>query len=236
MLAAMSTEPLPWWRTEVGWCAALGLLPAVHGLAHLAEQWSAFGGRIAWLARMRGTSGPLIGVLEVAAVAGYAAWLVLQVRALRRPASDPSADETALARAHGSVARPAALLTAALAVLHALLLWLPRMTGRASLLEGYELLRTATGTLPGLVLAAVGLTAFSFHLAAGLVPALSLLGALRTAEARQAARLVTTGLGACALILGVQLAGWHATGAGTVWPVHVVAPDDAPSAAAEEKA
>lgn len=224
----MSTEALPWWRTEVGWCAVLGLLPVIHGIAHLGEQWSAFGGRIEWLMRMRATSsGPLVGVVELAVVVGYGAWLTLQLRALRRErADDPTASESLLARAHASVARPAALVTAALALLHALVLWLPRVLGHASLLESYELLRTASGTLPVLVLAALGLSALALHVAAGVPTALAALGWMRAPEARQAVRLVSSGLAVCVLVLAVQLFGWHATGTGTVWPVRIVAPEE----------
>jgi hypothetical protein len=222
----MPTHDLPWWRTEVGWCAVLGLLPVVHGIVHLAEQWSAFGGRIAWLMRMRATSsGPPVALLELAVVSGYVAWLVLQVRALRRGPLTVDG-ESVLARAHASVARPAGLLTATLASLHALLLWLPRALGRASHLESYEILRTATGTWPWLAASALGLSAFVLHVAAGPPTSLAVLGLARTPESRQAARLVSTGLAVCLLVLAAQLVGWHATGTGTVWPVRVVAPDE----------
>ncbi len=198
----------------------------VHGALHLAEQWSAFRGRFGWLVQMRTTgSGPVAGLLELVVVVGYAAWLILGLRSLRGPRTeDPLFDGSRLARAHAAVARPAALVTAAAALLHAALLWLPRWLGHASHLESYELLRSATGTLPHLVLAALGLSAFSLHVAAGLPGALFTVGALRSAEARQPARLVSSGLGVSLFLLGVQLAGWHATGAGTVWPVRVVEP------------
>jgi hypothetical protein len=35
---------------------------------------------------------------------------------------------------------------------------------------------------------------------------------------------VSSGLGVSLFLLGVQLAGWHATGTGTVWSVRVIEP------------
>ncbi len=228
----VSASAAPWWRTEDGWRVMLGVVPLLPwALFHLAEQWTAFGGRAAWLGRMRVTSTGAMGVLELAVVLSCAVWLVLLVRGRLGQRSAPGrevAHESALSRGLAAVEEPAAFLTASLVLVHALTLWGPRFLGWASLAEGYELLRTASGRWPGLVLAAFGISAFVVHLAASVPNAALLLGFGTSKESRQAARLVGLGLSACLLVLLTQLHGWHATGTGTVWPIQVVeVPDDA---------
>lgn len=223
----------PWWRTEDGWRVMLGAVPLLPwALFHLAEQWTAFGGRVSWLGRMRVTSaGPLMGALELIVVAACALWLVLLVRGRLRKRPFPGhevAAESALGRALGTLEEPAAFLTAALVSVHALTLWLPRFLGQASLAQGYELLRTASGLPAGLLLAAFGISAFVVHVACVVPSAVLLVGGGTSRDTRQAARLVGVGFAVCLLILFTQLAGWHATGTGTVWPIQVVeVPDDA---------
>lgn len=215
----------------------LGVVPVIpHALLHLGEQWAALSGRTAWLERMRATSsGPLATLLELVVVVAYLAWLVLLVRGLASGVVVRGAlrSESWLARAHASVERPAALITAGLAALHAAHLWLPRALGRASHLESYETLRTVTGTPLGIALTALGLTAFCAHVAASIPTALLVLGVGEARDTRQSVRLVSTGLSACVFVLAVQLAGWHATGTGTVWPIEVVAVPDGPPAPEE---
>jgi|GEM_PF-2192115 len=214
----------PWFRTEAGWQVMLGVVPLLPwALFHLAEQWSALGGRALWLGRMRANSGPVGTLSEVLVVASVATWLVLLGRGRDRPSvSVAVAYQSALGRALLALERPAAWVTAVLVLVHAATLWLPRITGQASLLEGYEILREATGRLPGLTLACVGITAFVLHVAASLPSAALLLGLGQSRDARQGARLVSVGFAACLLILFTQLAGWHATGGGVIWPIHVV--------------
>lgn len=226
--ATLAAEGAPWFRTEAGWQVMLGVVPLLPwALFHLAEQWSALGGRAAWLGRMRANIGSGGTVLEVLVVLSVAAWLVLLVRGRARPSvAAVVAHESGVARALLALERPAAWLTAVLVLVHAATLWLPRVLGEASLLEGYEVLREATGRLPGLTLVCVGIPAFVLHVAASLPSAALITGFGGSRDARQGARLVGIGLAACLLVLFTQLAGWHATGGGVIWPIRVVVVSD----------
>jgi hypothetical protein len=225
-------EGAPWFRTEAGWQVMLGVVPLVPwALFHLAEQWSALGGRAMWLGRMRANAGVGGSLLEVLVVLSVGAWLVLLARGRERPSvSATVAQESGLGRALLALERPAAWITAVLVLVHAATLWLPRITGQASLLEGYEILREATGRLPGLVLVCVGIPAFVLHVAASIPSCALILGFGGSRDARQGARVVGVGLAACLFLLFTQLAGWHATGGGVIWPIRVVevADDTAP--------
>jgi hypothetical protein len=75
---------------------------------------------------------------------------------------------------------------------------------------------------------AIGLSAVAILTAASIPAWLVASGRVTTPAGRRSAALVSTGLAACVLVLLVQLYGWHATGAGTVWPVRVIDTTDAP--------
>jgi hypothetical protein len=218
--------PLRWYRTEAGWRAMLGVVPLVPwAVLHLFQQWSALGGRAAWLGRQRADAGAVMTLLEVLVVASCAAWLALLLRALftrQPPLGATVAHESRLARSLATLEAPAALLTATMVLVHAATLWLPRMIGHTSLAQVYETLRSATGTPLGIAMVAIGVSAFVLHVAAALPGAVMLLGLAETAGARQASRLVSVGLATCLLLLFTQLAGWHATGTGVLWPIRVV--------------
>ena len=222
--AAASELGAPWFRTEAGWQVMLGVVPLLPwALFHLAEQWSALGGRAAWLGRMRANAGAAGSLLEVLVVLSVLAWLALLARGRERPSvSAPVAHESGLGRVLLTLERPAAWITAVLVLVHAATLWLPRITGHASLLEGYEILREATGRWPGLLLVCLGVPAFVLHVAASIPSCALILGFGGSRDARQGARMVSVGLAACLLILFTQLAGWHATGGGVIWPIQVV--------------
>ena len=204
----------------------LGVLPLLPwALLHLVQQWSALGGRAAWLGRERADAGALMTVLEVAVVLACVVWLGLLVRGVvtKRPAPGAAvAHEGALSRALATLETPAALLTASMVIVHAATLWLPHLLGSTTLAQIYETLRSATGTPVGIAMVAVGLGSFVVHVACAVPSALMIAGLSDTPSARQAARLVSLGLAACLLLLFTQLAGWHATGTGVLWPIRVV--------------
>lgn len=222
---------------EARWLAILSVFAVLPWLVlHLWEQWAAFAGRAAWLERMHGTSGSVgMRIAElVGGVLPIVALAVLGGRALAAggplPGHQVDADDGALVRFLSRAAKPALVTTVAFLVVHVGWLWLPRALGQASLGEGYEALRVAAGTPALLVVHAIGLSAVAVHVAAS-VPAWLVSSELVTTRgARRSAALAAAGLGTCLLILLVQLYGWHATGAGTVWPVRVIEASDGVSA------
>lgn len=224
---ALSEEKAPpWYRTETGWRAMLGVVPLLPwAIIHLAQQWTALGGRAAWLGRQRAESGVVMTSLELLVMVATAVWLGLLVRGLleRRPSVGTAvAHEGTLARSLATLETPSALLTAILVLVHAATLGLPRMLGHATLAQVYETLRGSTGTPMGIALVSIGLSAFVVHVACAVPSALMVMGFAETPSARQATRLVSVGLSACLLVLFTQLAGWHATGTGVLWPIRVV--------------
>lgn len=222
------------------WLPAVAVLGVVPWLAfHLWEQWAALSGRGAWLERMYVTSGTsAMRVVELAC--GVLPFLLLGVLGGRAIASGRTlpghavdTDDGALVRFLARASKPALGLVVAFGAAHVIWLWLPHALGRASLAEGYEALRIAAGTPLLLVVHAVGLSAVAVHVAAAVPAWLVASGLVVTRQGRRSAALVSAGLGGCILVLSVQLYGWHATGAGTVWPVRVIeAGDIAPDMAA----
>ena len=214
---------------EARWLAILSVFAVLPWLLfHLWEQWAALAGRAAWLERMHGTSGS-VGMRIAELVGGVLPVVVLAVltgRALAAggplPGHEVDESDGPLVVFLSRVAKPALVLTVAFLVLHVGWLWLPRALGQASLGEGYEALRVAAGTPALLVVHAVGLSAVAVHVAASLPAWLVSAGIVTTRVSRRSAALAALGLSACLLVLSVQLYGWHATGAGTVWPVVVI--------------
>lgn len=218
---------------EVRWLAILSVFAVLPWLLlHVWEQWAAFAGRAAWLERMHGTSGS-VGMRIAELLGGVLPIVVLAVLGGRSlaaggplPGHDLDDDDGALVRFLSRAAKPALVVTVAFLVVHVGWLWLPRALGQASLGEGYEALRVAAGTPALLVVHAVGLGAVAVHVAASLPAWLVASGIVTTRNGRRSAALAATGLSACLLLLLVQLYGWHATGAGTVWPVRVIEASD----------
>src|SRR5690606_33834954 len=104
-------------------------------------------------------------------------------------------------------------------VYHAAWLWLPKLTAGAEPARARIALRDELGTLLHATPHAVGLTALGVHLAAA-VPRLAVaLGWASAPEGRRAARLSGLVLAVGFFVLYAQLAGWHAAGRGTVWPL-----------------
>lgn len=208
--------------------AVLSSVPlAMHLLVHVWEQWSLFGGRHAYLARLASTSTGLATFFELALfVVPMGAWVVLLARALMRRDPIPGQarpGDPAIARALGAVIRVISPLTALGLVTHVVMLWGGRVLGDEAPLWSYDLLRTTVGQ--PLWLGFYGLFVFSttWHLAASLPDGLEALGVVGS-EGRRSAFVVTAVMGACLFILFAQLAGWLATGLGTFWPIHIVDP------------
>jgi hypothetical protein len=191
---------------------------------HVWEQWAAFDGRLAWLARMRATSSGLGGLAEVVlGVLPLVLWAVLHVRARivgqRIPGGLREGDD-GLGRALGTVATvatPAALLFLGW---HVGWLWGARMLGAAPV-ELYDAMQRTLGLPWALVLHAFGLAAVAWHVAATLPDALEAGGAITSPEGLRSARIVTVTLGLALFVLTAQLVGWLGTGAGTFWPITV---------------
>jgi hypothetical protein len=205
--------------------ALVGSVPLLAwGLFHVWEQWAAFDGRLAWLARMRATSSGLGAVAEVAVgVLPLALWAGLHVRARvlgeRIPGAAREGDD-ALGLALGTVATvatPAALLFLGW---HVGWLWGARMLGAAPV-ELFDAMQRTLGLPWALVLHAFGLAAVAWHLAAALPDALEAGGVISSPEALRSARIVTLTVGLALFVLTVQLVGWLGTGAGTFWPITV---------------
>ncbi len=216
-------------RIGPGWRAheLLGIVPvAVWAAFHLYEQWAAFAGRDAWVRRMASTShGPLaIGVELVLIVLPVVAWVGLDV-ALRRRGAEPAslrsamAEEPEAARRLGLLARVCSWIFFAWLLYHAGWLWAPKLLNGSEPLLSWVALRDGMGRWPHAILHAVGLTAFAVHLWASAPRLVIALDLVDSPEGRRAARLsgLIVALGFFALY--AELAGWHAAGRGTLWPI-----------------
>lgn len=193
---------------------------------HLWEQWSAFGGRDAYAERMANTShGGLTLVFELSAgVFPVIAWVAIEAR-LRASSEEPAdlksamAESPELARRLGMIATAGSWVFFAWLIYHSVWLFGPKITEGSEPLRSWLHLREGLGTWPHAVLHALGLTGFAVHVWASF-PRLSIvLGWAKTPESRRAARLSGFIVGVGLLILWAQLVGWHAAGAGTVWPL-----------------
>ncbi|WP_236606974.1 hypothetical protein [Sandaracinus amylolyticus] len=205
--------------------AVLAALPLALWLAfHLGEQWSVFGGRDAWIARMQSTSrGPLAIAIELVVIGALSAWAVLTVRALvRRDALSGAAreDDAGIVRALGRLAPVVSIASIVFLAIHVATMWAPKLAG-ADLVAQWVTLTHALGRPEVLVLHAVGLTAISLHLVVAIPAALEALGLVRSERGRRSAMLVAATFALCAWVLAAQLVGWLGTGAGTFWGISV---------------
>ncbi|HJL14488.1 MAG TPA: hypothetical protein RMH99_02460 [Sandaracinaceae bacterium LLY-WYZ-13_1] len=221
MSADAQPATLRLWRLH----EVLGVLPAGWALFHLWEQWPAFLGRAPLVARLGDTShGPLALTFEIAlGLAPALGWIGLE--AYLRRGGEPldlagaMAEDEEAARRLGLLARAASWIFFGWLVYHAAWLWLPKLVEGSDPTRTWLRLRDGLGLWAHAIPHAIGLTAFVVHLwAAG--PRLAVvLGAMATPSTRRAVRLsslvIAVGLG----LLYAQLAGWHAAGAGTVWPM-----------------
>ncbi|WP_157068990.1 hypothetical protein [Sandaracinus amylolyticus] len=192
---------------------------------HLWEQWSVFGGRDAWIARMASTSrGPLAIAIELVVIAALVAWAALTVRALVRREPLPGAareDDAGIVRAIGRLAPFASLASIVFLVIHVATMWAPKLAG-ADLVAQWVTLTHALGRPEVLVLHALGLTVIALQLVTSIPAALEALGLVRTERARRSSMLVAATLALCVWLLAAQLVGWLGTGVGTFWAISVV--------------
>jgi hypothetical protein len=216
------SDELRLWRAHE-W---LGLLPFLWAAFHLWEQWSAFAGRDAWIARMGGTS---VGVIPIAtelalAILPALVWLVLEVR-LRLPDREPvelaraMAEDPAAARRLGLLARACSCLFFVWVLHHAWWLWGPKLTDGSEPLIAWNALREGMGAPVRAALNAIGLVAMTVHFWAAVPRVAIVSGWAQTPETRRAARLSGLIVALGLAVLYAQLAGWHAAGHGTIWPL-----------------
>jgi hypothetical protein len=204
----------------------LGLAPAVWALFHLWEQWPAFAGRDDFVVRLSATSH---GAAALAAelllgLAPAVAWIGLEV-SLRRSGPEPEdlrlalAEDEALAERLGLLARVASWVLFGWLLYHAAWLWAPKLLEGSDPIRTWQRLRDGMGTWAHAVPHAVGLTAFAVHLWAAVPRAAVALGGAGAVTNRRALRLSGLVVALGLALLWAQLAGWHAAGAGTVWPM-----------------
>jgi hypothetical protein len=199
----------------------------VWGAFHVWEQWAAFRGRLAWLARMRTTStGAAIAVEIVVAVLPLVVWAVLHVRARvlgYRVPGDAREGDDGLGRGLGTVSTLASPVAIVFLLWHVGWLWGAKVLGAAPV-ELYDAMQRTLGLPWALIVHAFGIGAVAWHLAAALPDGLEAAGVISTPEGLRSARIVTITVGLALFILFVQLVGWLGTGAGTFWPITVLPP------------
>jgi hypothetical protein len=211
------------WRAH----EVIGSVPIALWLGfHLWEQWAAFAGRDAWAERMGRTSlGPIAIATEVLlAILPALVWIALEAH-LRISGPEPGALRLAMAedaesaRRLGLLARVASWVFFVWVLHHASWLWWPKLASGAEPLRAWVALRAQMGALGPAIWNAIGLVTMAVHLWAAVPRTLAALEWTQTPEGRRAARLCGLVLGAFALVLYAQLAGWHASGRGTIWPL-----------------
>ncbi len=211
------------WRAH----ALLGSVPVVVWAGvHLYEQWSAFAGRDAWSARMAVTShGALAIATELALIVIPAlAWIALDLT-LRARSPEPAAlrvamaDDPEAARRLGLLTRACSWIFFGWLVYHAGWLWAPKLLEGEEPLVAWVTLRDGMGTWPHAILHAVGLTAFAVHLTSSIARLAIALSWVSSPEGRRAARTSGLILALGLFVLYAELAGWHAAGRGTIWPI-----------------
>ncbi|MGE0791538.1 MAG: hypothetical protein AB7S26_38035 [Sandaracinaceae bacterium] len=193
---------------------------------HLWEQWSAFGGRAAWTARMLSTSqrGVHVAIEVILGVLPIVLWLALELR-LWLTDDEPAelrgamAEDDEVARRLGLIVRVGSRVFFLWLLYHVAWLWLPKLLGDGDPVYTWLRLRLELGTSARVAVLAVGLTAFFLHAWGSFPRALIALGFDRDAPTRRAARLSGAILATGFLVLYAELAGWHIAGAGTVWPL-----------------
>lgn len=217
-------EPLPRrWRAHA---ALAALVPSAWAFAHLGEQWAAFGGRATFVRRLATTAfHPLALPVELLLVIlPLVAWAVLELRLLRAPDEPPAlaaalAEDPATARRLALLATGVRLVLLAFLAYHAAWLWLPKLLGGADPVGTWLRLRMGMGTLAHASAHAIGLTALTVHIACAVPRVFVSEGWVDTVESRRAARLSGLIVALGLFLLYAELAGWHATGAGTLWPL-----------------
>lgn len=193
---------------------------------HLWEQWSAFGGRGAYVERMAATShgGVALAAELLFGVLPVLMWIGIEAR-LRALSKEPEALRCAmaetpeLAKRLGAIATVGSWVFFAWLVYHIVWLFGPKIAEGSEPLRAWLFLRDGLGTWVHAVPHAIGLSALAVHLWAAIPRTAIVMGWAPTPESRRAARLVGGIIGVALLVLYAQLAGWHAAGAGTVWPL-----------------
>lgn len=218
-----STQAKLWRAREL--LGSVGLLPWLG--FHVWEQWAAFGGRERFVARLTGTShGALPIVIELAlGIAPIVAWIVVEARLRIARVEEPPelagamAEDPEIARRLGLIVRVGSWVLYGWLVYHVLWLWLPKLTEGSDPLRTWLRLRSGLDGWPRASLLALGLGGLFVHLCGAFVRLSVALDLARTVETRRAARLSGLIVAVGLLVLFAQLAGWHAAGAGTVWPL-----------------
>ena len=193
---------------------------------HLWEQWAAFGGRGRFVERMSATSsGSAALLVEVLfGVAPIVLWLALEVRLAMIGPEPPAlagamAEHPELARRLGRIVRVAGWTLMLFLTVHLVWLWAPKLAEGSEPLRTWERLRGELGTWPLAPAHAVGRGALAFRAAGVPVRPAPASGARPPPEAPGAARLSGLIAALGLLVLYAQLAGWHAAGTGTIWPL-----------------
>ena len=216
----MDNKPL--WRARE-WLSVVVLAWAAF---HLWEQWSAFGGRAAFVERMTTTSH---GSLALAAELGFGvlpvlAWLGIEARLLMTSAEPVAlrmsmAENPELARRLGLIVRGASWVLFWWLLVHLVWLFMPKLTEGSEPLRAWLRLRDGLGTWPLAIAHALGLTGLAVLVWATPVRLAIMNGWATTPEARSSARLSGAIMAIAWLVLLAQLVGWHAAGAGAIWPM-----------------
>jgi len=201
------------------------LVPGWAGF-HLFEQWSAFGGHRAFAERMTATShgAAAIAAEVIFGLAPIVLWIGIEAR-LRARSREPEelrgalAESPALANRLGAISTGASWLFFGWLVFHAVWLFGSKIAEGSDPVRTWLRLRDGLGTWAHAVPLAIGLSAFSIHVAAAAPRVSAVMGWSRTAESRRAARLAGLIIAVAFLALYAELAGWHAAGAGVVWPL-----------------
>ena len=195
-------------------------------LFHLWEQWSAFGGRADFVARTTSTSHGALAIATELSLGILPIVLFVMVDLGTARTSEPSALRAALAQTPSLAARLGRIgkwgsrVLVAFLLAHIVWLWLPKLIGSSEPVETWVRLRGSMGTWPMSVLHAVGMTALAVHVWQS-VPRLAIVLDLVDGRPdilralRASGLIVALGL----ILLYGQLAGWHASGAGTFWPL-----------------
>ena len=193
---------------------------------HLWEQWSAFAGRELFVQRMSGTShgGLAIAIELTLGVLPVLVWLGIEARLLmsgEEPAAlrGAMAEEPELARRLALITRTASSVFFWFLLVHIAWLYIPKLTEGSEPLRAWLRLRAELGTWPLTIVHALGLSAFAVHLWAAVPRLMIVFDWAPTAESRRAGRLSGLIVAVGIVVLYAQLAGWHAAGAGTLWPM-----------------
>lgn len=191
----------------------LGVFPlAAFLVLHLVQVFSAFDGRVAWVASQAGAApGAALGGGLLLALLLHG-WLgVLRWRA--RPAVGSEPGDRGLAR----VQLVTGVIAAAFIAYHVWQLWPEPPGPHVDPARSYDRLHDTLGSWPQLVAYVLGITALCFHLGHGLSRLPFSWGAEPTRGRIMRARLAGGLLGLVLWFAALQVVGYFATGEG-VWP------------------